>query len=178
MKNLVNLNWSERIALLQHYQPSIEQACAVFGCTKDELAVAQNLQASGTFNASDIDVSSYAEHFATATDSVTRTESVDKATKANKTVTVHSADPASEKPVTATKKVKQPQKRGRKGDKILTAFQAIPSTPTPVDAFMRQYNVSLAVLRQSKRFDKTGLGPVNVRQDKDSKVLMIWREAE
>lgn len=178
MKNLANLNWSEKMALISHYKPTDEMACTVFGCSKDELAVAQNLQASGTFTAAaNIDVGQYAQHFATNAVAVERTEATSKPVKAQRTVTVHSAEAPAEKPVTASKKVKEPQKRGRKGDKIQIAFQAIPANPVPVDAFMRQYGVSLAVLRQSKRFDKTGLGPVNVKQDKESKVLMIWREA-
>lgn len=179
MKNLANLNWSEKMALIEHYKPTEDQACAVFGCTKDELAVATSLQAGGTFSAAQIDASQYSDYFASASAAETETVRTAPSTTAKKSnVTVHTAPGGDVKPITATKKAKVPQKRGRKGDKILTAFQSIPSTPVPVEAFMRQYGVSLAVLRQSKRFDKTGLGTVNVKQDKESKVLMIWRETE
>jgi hypothetical protein len=67
------------------------------------------------------------------------------------------------------------KKRGRKGQKIHEAFAAIPVSPTPAEAFAAAHKVSMPVLRQSKRFDRTGLGIVNVKKNRDSKVLMIWR---
>jgi viroplasmin and RNaseH domain-containing protein len=100
-------------------------------------------------------------------------------TAVDSTATTHA------KPETATKKVKEPQKRGRKGDKITVALTAIPLVPVSVDSFINQYGVSLAVLRQSKRFiakldtaTQASIGQVNVRQDKTTKQLMIWRETK
>jgi hypothetical protein len=53
-----------------------------------------------------------------------------------------------------------------------------------INAFMQQHGVSLAVLRQSKRFlakldpsVATKIGTIKVRQDKATKELMIWRES-
>ena len=58
----------------------------------------------------------------------------------------------------------------------MNAFSSIPAAPTPVEEFLRTHNISLAVLRQSKRFDQTNLGPVKVR--KVDGRLMVWRETE
>jgi hypothetical protein len=48
---------------------------------------------------------------------------------------------------------------------------------------MERFDVSLAVLRQAKRFisnmtpdEAAVVGKVVVKQDKDTKILMIWRE--
>ena len=87
------------------------------------------------------------------------------------------------KPETASKPAKQLKKRGRKGDKIFKALAAVPTTQMSVDTFIAQHDVSLAVLRQAKRFVATldpaqavAIGKINVRQDKTTKKLMIWRE--
>jgi hypothetical protein len=89
------------------------------------------------------------------------------------------------RPETATKKVvvKVNQKRGRKGNKITSAFLAVTNEPIAVDRFVMQHGVSLAVLRQSKRFieqmseeDVAKVGKIVVKQNKETKTLMIWRE--
>ena len=80
------------------------------------------------------------------------------------------------KPQTATKPIPAVKKRGRKGDAVVKAFTAIPTTPTDVNKFAADQGVSLHVLRQSKRFDTNpGLGKVRVAKDKTTKVLMISR---
>lgn len=175
MSKLVsNLSWNDRFAIIDHYQPTDEQICKVFNLSEDELSTARQLRQSGTFVPSQtLDVSKYSNLF-TAASPIASTPTAKTAT-----ATVHT------KPQTATKKavMKTPQKRGRKGDKIVKAFMAVPTTPVSVEEFMKQHNVSLAVLRQSKRFiqkmDQTTaqmIGRVNVKQDKSTKQLMIWRE--
>lgn len=77
-------------------------------------------------------------------------------------------------PTTAT--THTPKKRGKKGDKIALAFASITTTPVSVDEVSKQYGVSIAVLRQAKRFDKTGMDGVCVKKDKTTGSLMIWRE--
>ena len=80
------------------------------------------------------------------------------------------------KPQTATKVTKTPAKRGRKGENVVKAFAAIPTTPVDVDTFAKEQGVSLHVLRQSKRFDSNpSLGKVRVAKDKATKKLMICR---
>jgi hypothetical protein len=191
MSTSKSLSWNDRLALIDHYKPSDEQICSVFGLTQEELTVAREMRTNGTFTPStNLDVASYNKMFTTESvkpiasldTGITTTSkpSVKKAPKvktATKTATKTSGVTSTQKPQTATKKVPEPKKRGRKGTKILDAFQAVPETPTPVDAFMQNYEVSLPVLRQASRFDKSGLtGRVRVKKDKDSKTLMIWRE--
>jgi len=175
-----NLSWGERFALIDAYTPTDDQITAAFGLSQDELNTARTLRASGTFAASSqIDTSKYAGVFA-AGNSI-QPSTTTSAIKTKGTATVHT------KPETATKKTAQPkvpQKRGRKGNKIVSALQSVPTAPVPVADFIKQYGVSLAVLRQSKRFiealDPTvaqTIGKVNVKQDKATKQLMIWRES-
>ncbi len=165
--------WNDRLTLINHYKPTDEQACEAFNISQSELDVARNQLKSGVFSlSSNLDVSSYDSLFAnTSTD--TSTVTTTKApTRTKPTVTSTKVAPE-----TATAKVREKAKRGRKGDKIIKAFSEIPAAPTPAEDFAKQYGVSIAVLRQSKRFDPTeNTGTVKVKKDKTSKTLMIWRE--
>lgn len=179
------MSWPDRFAVMDHYSPSDEQIRAAFGLTQDELETARTLRAAGTFAPSTtLDVAKYANIFSATGSQPTATVAPvvsavqpagGRSTKG--TATTHA------KPETATKRVKEPQKRGRKGDKIARALAAVPTLQTPVTTFMQQHGVSLAVLRQSKRFieklsadQQAAIGKINVRQDKATKQLMIWRE--
>jgi hypothetical protein len=172
------MSWSDRFALIDALKPSEAQTCAAFGLTADELQTARQLRDAGTFKPTpNFDVTKYADIF-TASGSATASSSP-VATK-GKTGTAATFT----KPETASKKAKVPQKRGRKGDKIATALAAVPTSQTPIDTFMTQHGVSLAVLRQSKRFlakidpaVAAKIGTIKVRQDKATKQLMIWRES-
>jgi hypothetical protein len=157
------MTWNQRFAIIDAHKPSDEQICNAFGIPQNELDTARQLRAAGQFIPSpDVDTDAYATMF----------------TSSGATSTKRPAP--SDKPLTATKKVKQPKKRGRKGDKIKNAFSAIPSTPTPAESFAKNYEVSLTVLRQSKRFDTVDDGgKVHVKkiaQDDGTKVLSIWRD--
>lgn len=171
-------SWADRFALIDHYTPTDEQACSAFGLTQDELDTARTLRAAGTFVASkNLDAAMYATIFS-STQPQRGTFTMDKtSTTKVPTATTHT------KPETATKPARIPKKRGRKGDKIFKALSSVPATQVPVDAFIAQHGVSLAVLRQAKRFVATldpaqaqTIGKINVRQDKTTKKLMIWRE--
>lgn len=188
----ITMSWNDRFTMIDHYKPTDEQIVNAFGLTMDELETARSLRAAGTFSTNaKLDVAKYGNVFAGMSGTavgipVTSQNGVPISVQAlpgstNKvgTATTHA------RPETATKKVKIPQKRGRKGDKISNALRAVPTTQVPVDQFMKQHGVSLAVLRQSKRFIaalpvevQREIGKINVRQDKASKVLVIWREAE
>lgn len=206
MTKKLMMSWNDRFALIDHFAPSDNQACAVFGLSQSELETARDLRAAGTFASTpNFDVTQYTSVFsadnmpvaisnpvpvapptvvvkpAVATQVTTRVreERPVTAIQPKGTATTHA------KPETASRKVKEPQKRGRKGDKITRALTAVPTTPTPVDAFIAEHGVSLAVLRQSKRFMASmdaatiaSIGKINVRQDKTSHQLMIWREVE
>lgn len=180
----LTMNWNDRFAVIDHFSPSDDVIQSVFNVNQDELDTARTLRASGTFAPNPtLDVGKYNRYF-TATGISAPTQTVHTAPtalkstghKAPSTATIHA------KPETASKKIKVPQKRGRKGNRIELAFRSITETPVPVEMFMKQHNVSLAVLRQSKRFIETlspevatEIGTINVRQDKTSKKLMVWR---
>lgn len=174
-KSIKAMSWNDRLALLDHYKPSEGLACSALGVTADELATAREMQASGTFTPTpNLDVGAYASLFPADKPATISGATSTKAPKRDSGTTSIAAD----KPATATKPIKAPKKRGRKGDKIVNAFGAIPANPTPAEDFATKHSVSLAVLRQSKRFDPTpDKGPVRVKKDKESKTLMIWREA-
>jgi len=175
-KDKINtLNWSDRFALIDKYSPSDEVICNTLGLNTDELNTARDLRASGNFQAaSEINVDEYADMFKNAA----KTESV-TAPARNSGITSHVKPTIkTTAPLTSTKPVKESKKRGRKGSKISEAFIAIPTTAIPAEQFATDHSVSLAVLRQSRRFDKSGLGPVRVKKDKETKQLMIWREVE
>lgn len=165
-----SLTWNERLALLDHFQPTDEVACSALGISQNDLNAARQMRKIGDLVPStNIDYSSYSSLF-TATGTATATTKPTKETL----VKVENSQP----PQSATKKVKEPQKRGRKGDKISAAFAAIPAEPTNATTFAESHAVSIAVLRQSKRFDKfPELGNVKVAKDRESGDLMIWREA-
>ena len=170
-------SWGERFALLDHYNPSDEEACRIFGLTSDELSTARDLRAAGTF-APDrkIDVSKFQAHFVIPSSTQTQVP--------NKIMNTNTSQPqAFTKPESATKKASAPKKRGRSGNKIQQAMLSITSTPMDAEAFMKEYNISIHVLKQlNNRFSKqhgedlaAQVGKINVRQDKTSKKLMVWK---
>ena len=171
-----SLGWSQRFALIDRYTPSDAQICQAFGVSSDELSTARDLRASGTFAPdATLPVDDYAEVFG---GEVTTASTKPSARKGSKKATSHSKGSKNAAPATATKATKSPKKRGRQGSKIVNAFKAIPATPVAAETFATDHGISLAVLRQSKRFDKTGLdGAVRVKKDRESGTLMIWREA-
>lgn len=175
-----HLSWADRFALIDNYQPTDAAICETFSLTTDELATARQLRASGTFSASKtLDVSSYGGIFAGATPAKPAAVTIP-----TPPTTKGQASTAHAKPESASKKVKVPQKRGRKGDKIASALMSATTVPVPVESFMKTHGVSLAVLRQAKRFiekmdpdTQAKIGKVNVKQDKTTKQLMIWKAA-
>jgi len=179
MKKPPMMSWGDRFALIDNYNPSNTAICVAFNLTPGELKTALSLREAGTFVPNkNLDVTKYGDIFPDITDDVIQpTES---------TYTKVGSATIRTRPETATKKSATPkvlQKRGRKGDKIAQALFAVTNTPVPVEQFTQTHNISLAVLRQSKRFtenmsseDIQKIGKINVRQDKDTKVLMIWRE--
>lgn len=179
MSKSKTLNWNDRFALLDHYAPSDEQACSAFSVTPDELKTARDMRSAGAFTATpDIDVNAYGNLFATASAVPASTPSTKTPSRRGGVTSTTKTSTTESKPATATKKSKEPKKRGRKGNNIAKAFAAIPTTPTPVEKFANDYGVSVAVLRQSKRFDtSSSAGAVRVKKDKESKTLMIWRES-
>jgi len=156
------LSWGQRFALIDAYQPNDEQICQAFHLAPEELNSARDLRTQGTFK---VDTTLNVEAYKSVFQGETKAASV----------TQHTAPrSATKKAVTATNSTKR---TGKKGNKILSAFTAVPSTPVSIEKFATEHNVSVAVLRQSKRFDNTGVsGEVKVKKNKESGQLMIWRE--
>ncbi len=155
MKNTKNLSWGSRLALIDLYGPSDEQASAAFDIPVEEIETARELRASGggPNMPVDIDVEGFGNPFSGAT-----------------SVVMPGREPAE----TSTAVEPTPKKRGRKGTKINEAFAAIGTDPIDAEEFATTRDVSLNVLRQAKRFDRTGLGRVRVK--KIDGTLMVYRE--
>lgn len=172
------LSWNDRLTLINHYNPTDHVATQAFGISQSELDVARIQLKAGIFSLSnDLDVDSYGHLFASATPTTdgdsTATSTKSPVRRTGATSTNGAA------PETATKALREAKKRGRKGDKILKAFTSIPASPVAAEEFAKSHGVSIAVLRQSKRFDTTNTaGTVRVKKDKGTKTLMIWREIE
>jgi hypothetical protein len=157
---LSELSWGQKFALIDTYKLSDEVACSKMGVTPNELKTAKKLLSEKTFS---VDTSFDSSRYAEAFDPDAKPAKKTTGSTTHKTNSTSSAS-------TGT-----PKKRGRKGDKITKAFQSISATPLAVDAFIRDHNISLAVLRQSKRFDKSGIaGTVHVKKREGA--LMVWRE--
>ena len=174
------LQWGERLALMDHYGVGDEEACEVFGIEQEELEAARDMQTvSKAFPVrDDLDVESYRNLFSGNTVTAAKKPTTAKSITSKTTSTKKSSTTTTiRKPETATKKTPIKKKRGRNGDKIVNAFRAIPhDQPTDAEKFAKTHHVSIAVLRQSKRFDKVGGGIVHVKKDKATKTLMIWRD--
>jgi hypothetical protein len=111
-----SFTWNDRLTLINHFKPSDEQACTVFGISQDELNVARNQLKAGVFSLSTtLDVGSYGTLFASSegTDESTTVTTTKATVRTKPTVTSTKAAPES-----ATAKSREPKKRGRKGDKI------------------------------------------------------------
>jgi len=162
MSKVTGLSWGDRFALIDKYKPTDEQVDAVFGLNAGELETARELRAEGNFGelSEGFDPEAYDSIFASIGEGA-----------------VSVSRPTSSKPaVTATKTTPAPKKRGRKGTKIAEAFGAIGTEAVPAEEFANTRGVSLNVLRQAKRFDKTGGARVRVK--KIDGTLMVYRESE
>lgn len=173
------LSWNDRLTLLSHFKPTDADAIHALDVSQSELDVARTQLKAGVFSLSpNLDVESYGHLFA-STSSTSETDSTMTSTKSSTRRSGSTSTAKSTAPETASKTVREVKKRGRKGDKILKAFSSIPASPVAAEEFAKSFGVSIAVLRQSKRFDKSqSVGTVRVKKDKGSKTLMIWREVE
>lgn len=171
MNDVKNLGWGSRLALIDKYGASDEQAATAFGVPVEEIQTARELRNSGgaANMPIDIDVESYGNPFGKTTVESAPTTNIQGATSVRRPTTRTPSE-------TATRVAPEPKKRGRKGSKINDAFAAIGTDPIPAQEFADKYNVSLNVLRQAKRFDTTGLPRVRVKKIQGT--LMVFREAE
>lgn len=180
-------HWNERFALIQKYNPTDHEITQAFGIKEAELNTARELLRVGTLVVKkDMDFDAYGNPFEnlgqqeTVTSTVVATKKFARIPSVTSTAInslgQFSPETATKRKATTTSSLSS-GRRGRKGDKIAKAFQAVPSTPTPIQTFAKQHNISVPVLRQSKRFDlNTELGNVRVKMNKESGILEIWRE--
>jgi hypothetical protein len=170
MDSFKQLSWNERFGLIDALNPTDEQVMAVLDIDRSELQAARELRDAGTFkpDLGDLNAQDYASVFANATPAAepsTEAPAPARATRARK----------ASAPATATKPIREPKKRGRKGTKIQDAFKAIGADPVPLEEFASRFAVSTNVLRQAKRFDRSGVeGRVRVKQVNGT--LSIFRE--
>lgn len=146
MKLSSTLSWADRLTLIDSFSLNDSEACSAFCVTKQELMAAKDLTARGVFSPNDkLNTTIYSEFFTKL-----RAGELDPSQKTFKP-------------------------KGTKPSKITQAFEAITDLPQKVETLVAEYGVSLAVLRQSKRFDRNGKGQIHIRKDKDTKELMVWR---
>lgn len=181
MSGKMIVSMSDRLALIDHFNPTDEVVCQAFGMTQEELDLARNMSAAGLIrNSTNIDYAKYVDVFSisqgTPVATIATTKTVQRPQRSG-TSTTHT------RPESASRPSRAPLKRGRKGTKIATALQAITTTPQNFNEFLAKHGVSAAVMKQSKRFIAElepdvakKIGVVYVRQDKNTKVQMIWRE--
>lgn len=157
MQNIRTLSWSERLAFIERYQPSVDQITKTFHITSDEVSNAFSLRDQKVFNADpSVDVDKIGNIFSAPKESIELFRR-------------------------AYKRTKQTTRRGPKSNNIQRAFNNVTEEPTNAYDFIAKYDISLPVLRQSKRFDKTGkIRDIIVKQIlnplTNKKELMVWRE--
>lgn len=166
---LTSLSWTARLTIIERYDLTDAEAVTNFGVSLEELNMAKEFKQDDVFK---IDPTLEVEQYSAV---LVRDSIINP--KSQKSPTTSESETTGKKPHKATSAIKNPSKKvGHKGTKIAAAFTAIGLDPISVDTLMSQTGVSLAVLRQANRFDKTGGGPVRVRKDKTTGALMVWRE--
>lgn len=171
LKPINQLSWADRFGIMAKMEtkPSDEDICRVFKVSPDELSSARQCLSEGVFR-----VNAHVNHEFYELFFKGQTPEFPKAVQRTRVLPL---PPDNEERRLFASQNKTVRPRGRKSNNIDLAFKAIPSTPTDVEKFAEKNRVSVAVLRQHKRFDKYP-GTVYVRKNKDTGVTEVWREAE
>lgn len=187
-------SWQDRLAIINEFHLSNEQAIAMFNTNERELVVARGMVERGVLKIPPLSttargtwmplvlqtivtpviiVTNLADiHLAPADTNSDNDDSVEL-TVGNKSAQVA----ATTKPV---KKIRTPNqidatsRRGRPSNKIEIALNALTTTPVPADEFVARYGVSKNVLRQSKRFVEVPIR-VSIRHNRETNLEMICR---
>lgn len=169
LKPVGQLSWADRfgIVVAMEAQPTDDDICRVFKVSHDELVTARQL-----FDDGIIKVNPRINHEFYTLFFKGETPEFPKAIQRTRTLPLP-PDNEERRLFASQNKVVRP--RGRKSNNIDLAFKAIPTTPIDVDKFAEKNHVSVAVLRQHKRFDKYD-GTVFVRKNKDTGITEVWRE--
>jgi len=150
MKELDKLSIPEQVILFNHFNLLDGVALKAFKISESDLYTIKELAK---------------ERFAPKTVSINPNLYADQIEEINE---------SHEQPRSSTRK-RRP--RGRPGLNIIKAFASIPYTPVPAVQFAKEHKISINSLRQHTRFDNIGMsGKVVVKQDKDTKELMVVRK--
>lgn len=164
--SMIPTNWRDKLAVINEFKLSNAAAVQLFGTTEAELVTARGLVEKGMLSIPVLDAAQRARWVP-----IVGTAAIVKA-PVQTTITV--APNTTAKPT--TRKMPVPgAKRGRSGNKIITALNAIPTTPQPIDAFIAAHGISKTVLRQSKRFLDSAI-KVSIKKDKATGIEMICRK--
>jgi len=157
MNTISNLNWQQRLAVINAINPTDEQASKVFGVSVNELNTARKTITAAT----DFDTEPFKSHFVKPTIS----------SKPSRTG------------VQSTSGTVIQRKRGRPSSKIVDALTKVSTTPTLLTTYAATHNVSSNVLRQVKRFTTDAKGDTlpqfenkTIRVGKKDGESCIWLE--
>jgi hypothetical protein len=167
MKSQLPQSWQERLAIINEFKIPNSTAISLFATTEKELQTARGLVEKGMLKVPQLTAdqrSQWQPHIPSAESSTTSAPIVN--------TTIQSTPMHVQ--VKAKPQVPSGAKRGRQGTKIVVALSAIPTTPQPVDTFVKQYGVSKTILRQSKRFLDEPI-KVSIKRDKSTGIEMICR---
>ena len=169
LKHIVQLSWADRFGIVSamEVKPSDADICRVFKVTPDELVTAQQLFADGIIKVNPRINHQFYELFFKG-----ETPEFPKTVQRTRSLPL---PPDNEERRLFASQNKTVRPRGRKSNNIDLAFKAIPTSPVDVEKFAEKNHVSVAVLRQHKRFDKYP-GTVFVRKNKDTGVTEVWRD--
>lgn len=171
LKPINQLSWADRFGIVNNMDeaPSDTDICRVFKVSEDELVQARSLLDRGVLRTNPrVNHEFYSLFFKG------QTPEFPKVTARTRVLPL---PPDNEERRLFASQNKTVRPRGRKSNNIDLAFKAIPTTACDVEKFAEKHRVSVAVLRQHKRFDKYP-GTVFVRKNKDTGITEVWREAE
>ena len=166
--NITPTNWRDKLSVINEFKLSNAAAVQVFNTTESEIQTARGLVEKGLMTIPAL----HADERAKWEPIVATARSAKPIVASQTTITIA---PAIAKAATPRKPSVPGAKRGRTGNKIITALNAIPTTPQPIDAFIAAHGISKTVLRQSKRFLDSAI-KVSIKKDKATGVEMICRK--
>ena len=164
---MIPSNWFDKLTVINEFKLSNAAALKLFAATDAELQVARRLVDRGIWKI----IPMTADARAKWVPIVGGTDNPPQVIQSTIAVSV----PAAPKTIATRKPVIEGAKRGRSGTKIISALNAIPTTPQSIDAFVAAYGISKTVLRQSKRFLDTPI-KVSIKRDKVTGIEMICRK--
>lgn len=161
-------NWRDKLSVINEFKLSNAAAVQVFNTTESEIQTARGLVEKGLMTIPAL----HADERAKWEPIVATAHSTKPFVASQTAITIA---PTIAKVVTPRKAAIPGAKRGRTGNKIITALNAIPTTPQPIDAFIAAHGISKTVLRQSKRFLDSSI-KVSIKKDKATGIEMICRK--